>query len=95
MIRNLIYDAIGTRCEYCKEFMKLETISFDHAKAKTMGGSWLVDNLSIICFRCNRRKGNLNKDAFVALLGVADQYEVKSLLLAKLGYAWRVSDRRK
>lgn len=55
-------------CEYCKSAISLTTISPDHAKPISRGGSLQLANLRGACRTCNQIKGALLPGEFLALL---------------------------
>ena len=43
---------------YCPTILSIDTMTFDHVKAKSRGGDKTVDNLVPACQRCNLMRGN-------------------------------------
>jgi len=87
-IDKLIKEAIGTKCTYCKEEITTENMSLDHKKPQDRGGSNEIDNLEIVCQRCNVRKGSLTAGEFVMLLELTDYLpeKAKSYILQQLSH---------
>jgi NAD-specific glutamate dehydrogenase len=50
-----VYKSCGFRCVKCKSYDNLE---IDHINPISNGGSNAMDNLQILCLKCNRAKGN-------------------------------------
>jgi len=68
--RTAIAYVFGGRCQYCIEPLKPKTFSLDHRVPIERGGSWEMSNLDVICDPCNRAKGTMTGDEFVAVLRV-------------------------
>lgn len=59
-MKNKIFTTIGKRdgfkCHYCGE-SKITLLEIDHILAKSRGGSNHIDNLQLLCSKCNMKKG--------------------------------------
>lgn len=53
-IRDAVWARDGGRCVECRG---AEHIEFDHIHPHSLGGPETVDNLQLLCRRCNRAKG--------------------------------------
>ena len=67
-IRELIYSAYGKRCKYCRDILKVNNMVCDHNIPLSHGGESILNNLQMICARCNTRKGPLTHKAYSKLL---------------------------
>jgi len=67
-IRELIHSAYGKRCKYCKDILKVNNMVCDHSIPLSHGGESVLNNLQMICARCNTRKGPLTHKAYSKLL---------------------------
>jgi 5-methylcytosine-specific restriction endonuclease McrA len=67
-IENLIISSLGKKCIYCNEVLDVKNISLDHDTPTARGGDSSLSNLKIVCKRCNRRKGILNRSEYKLLL---------------------------
>ncbi len=67
-IEELITLFIGKPCFYCREKLDAKNISLDHITPIKKGGAMNIRNLTIICKRCNCRKGSLRRSSFLKLL---------------------------
>ena len=67
-IRELIYSAYGKRCKYCSNILKVSNMVCDHSIPLSNGGESVLNNLQMICARCNTRKGPLTHKAYSKLL---------------------------
>jgi len=67
-IREEMYKVYGKGCVYCKEPIKIQNMVCDHIIPISLGGASTVQNLQLICNRCNRRKGPLTDKQFGKLL---------------------------
>lgn len=76
-IDGLIKSALGKKCPYCKEELKADVISLDHIIPRSVGGEDSIENLEIICDRCNRMKGELKKKEYEKLLEQIDTFKRK------------------
>ncbi len=87
-IDKLIKEALGTNCTYCQEEITTENMSLDHRIPQDRGGSNDLDNLEIVCQRCNVRKGSLTAGEFVELLDVINHFpeEATSYVLQQLSH---------
>jgi len=57
------------RCAYCPRILKGKRIkSIDHKIPLSRGGSNWPNNLQLVCFSCNAKKGSRTHDEFVAYL---------------------------
>ena len=67
-IRELVYAAYGRKCRYCKNILKVNNMVCDHSIPLSNGGESVLNNLQMICARCNTRKGPLTHKAYSKLL---------------------------
>ena len=67
-IRKLILSAYGRKCKYCINILKVNNMVCDHIMPLSGGGDSTLDNLQMICARCNTRKGPLTDKAYGKLL---------------------------
>ena len=58
-LKRAVIDRARNRCEYC--LLHLDDVEFpheiDHLVPVIHGGETVIDNLSLACLKCNRRKG--------------------------------------
>jgi hypothetical protein len=54
-IKEAVYSRDGGACQHCGSMNELE---YDHVIPISKGGSNGVNNVQLLCFDCNRRKGN-------------------------------------
>jgi 5-methylcytosine-specific restriction endonuclease McrA len=54
----------GLWCYLCGEAGTLEELSVDHVIPSSRGGSNLLENLALACFRCNAAKGDMLVEEF-------------------------------
>lgn len=67
-IRNLFLKYYGKQCRYCTDILLVSNIVCDHMHPLSLGGDSTPKNLTIICKRCNTRKGHLTDEEYKALL---------------------------
>ena len=67
-IRALFLRSYGKICFYCNDVLLVSNIVCDHRYPLSLGGDSTSKNLTIICRRCNTRKGNLTEKEFKELL---------------------------
>jgi hypothetical protein len=67
-IRHLMYRHYGKPCKYCQGTLVCSNIVFDHSTAISHGGPSVIDNIQIICNRCNVRKGPLSDKDYKKVL---------------------------
>ena len=67
-IRELIHSEYGRRCRYCSNILKVNNMVCDHSTPLSNGGESVLNNLQMICARCNTRKGPLTNKAYSKLL---------------------------
>ena len=68
-VRELIYAAYGRRCKYCDNILKVSNMACDHSIPLSYGGDSTLENLQMICGRCNTRKGPLTDKVYRKFLG--------------------------
>jgi 5-methylcytosine-specific restriction endonuclease McrA len=61
-IREYLLEKWERKCAYCGQAGT--PLEIDHIIPRSRGGSNRVDNLTIACCECNRRKGNLSLEVF-------------------------------
>lgn len=64
---NLQVGFLAIPCPYCGRAMDILSLTLDHIVPVSRGGSLGFDNLEPACDSCNRQKGELTKEEFVAL----------------------------
>lgn len=94
--------AKSCKCRYCGLFLSSVYFSVDHRHPISLGGSWGLDNLDIVCYDCNSAKGVLTGPQFEDLLNMVNKWDDASRkrLLARLKsittiIAGKVAHRRK
>lgn len=63
-----IFSAARGRCSYCGVHLTLDEATLDHWKPRAEGGKNANTNLRIACVICNRAKGRLQPNVFLAWL---------------------------
>lgn len=64
-VRELIYKNADGKCQLCGRKICYNTMTLDHIKPLSMGGSDSVDNLQCTCKTCNNFKGNILPENFM------------------------------
>ena len=67
-LRSKVEAAVGKPCRYCQEPVTLREFSGDHKISASMGGSFSVENLDIICRRDNETKGRMSSTEYSLLV---------------------------
>lgn len=67
-IRELFLRHYGKQCRYCTDVLVVSNIVCDHMYPLSLGGDSTPKNLTIICKRCNTRKGHLTDKEYISLL---------------------------
>lgn len=67
-IRGLFIRFYGKTCRYCNNVLLVSNIVCDHKYPLSLGGDSTPNNLTIICKRCNTRKGHLTDQEYMSLL---------------------------
>lgn len=82
---------LGTliRCPYCEligrnaSLIDLTNCVLDHVVPLARGGTWTLENIRCVCDDCNRLKGKLTLEFYIALMSAvekwADQYDRANL----------------
>ena len=85
-IRELILSQYGSKCRYCDNKTHVRNMVCDHIIPLSMGGDSTINNLQLICGRCNNRKGPLTHDNYKHILNWLNtcEIEVKEYVLRKL-----------
>ena len=69
-LRRLAEDALHLPCCYCRCPLLAATFSVDHADPVSRGGGFALENLRVVCRRCNEAKGALDDLEFSDLLAL-------------------------
>ena len=94
--REFVSPFYNSPCKYCKEILTPQNISLDHELPISRGGSVEMGNLCLICKRCNRRKGELTKEEYLALLHFLRAFpDMEKILLKRLSAAGFMFFKRK
>ena len=85
-IRELFLRYYGKPCRYCPDVLLVSNIVCDHMYPVSLGGESTPKNLTIICRRCNTRKGHLTDKEYKQLLDfLSDKGEnMRNYILRKL-----------
>ncbi len=76
-LRKLLYQSFsnGFKCDYCQTQLKIKDIypyhsvfSFEHKKSIHCGGDNSIENLSVVCHRCNIVKGPMSEETWRAII---------------------------
>ena len=62
-LKNQLFTAQRRRCAYCGRTHRIAYLEIDHKYPKSRGGNE-IDNLQLLCTRCNMRKGILSDAEF-------------------------------
>ena len=73
-------------CEICEHPFRREHFEIDHIHPKSNRGEWKLENLQLLCSRCNRRKGSTktNKQVRKELEAEGLLYHQRALVYHKL-----------
>ena len=63
-IREMLYKSYGKKCRYCSTSLLVNNMACDHIHPLSLGGVSTSDNLQMICYRCNTRKGPLTHEMY-------------------------------
>jgi 5-methylcytosine-specific restriction endonuclease McrA len=93
LLRDLVNAALGQPCPYCPDVLDHRNFSVDHSEPISRGGSFALDELCIICLRCNQVKGNMNEGEFTRLLWLLKEFHPDAArnLLARLRAGGRIT----
>jgi 5-methylcytosine-specific restriction endonuclease McrA len=58
----------GRKCHYCREWVTPESVTADHALAKSNGGTTQRKNIKAACGHCNGAKGAMSEGQFQDML---------------------------
>jgi len=93
----------GFICPYCGRPLLIKgsvppygsSFSLDHEISLWLGGDNTVDNIAIVCTRCNQIKGTMTRETFVKVIDAVRQVYGDLLLeeMFKEGYAGRLADK--
>ena len=85
-LRNLLYKSYGRECIYCDQILVVSNMACDHIIPLSMGGGSIINNLHIVCGRCNTRKGPLTHKNFNKVLKWLSHQEIdlRKYILRKL-----------
>lgn len=71
--REWLRPFVDTTCS-CGKKITIKQMAVDHHYPVSRGGSWALDNLSVLCRSCNFRKGKLLPDEYSKLVEFANTY---------------------
>jgi 5-methylcytosine-specific restriction endonuclease McrA len=57
-----VYARDGFTCQYCKDQLPTEELSYDHVIPRAQGGKTCWENIVTACIPCNRSKANQTPD---------------------------------
>ena len=77
-LRKMIKEVIGYPCKYCGSRITEENFNCDHKEATSRGGSFSLDNVEIVCKRCNVIKGCMSSDEFSQLVALLSVWDIKA-----------------
>lgn len=90
---QLLRSKLNTPCRYCGDMLTLENVSLDHIAPFTTTAARKnpaikrqldkIQNLQIICRKCNQMKGNLDHRNFIKLLTFLDNNPAISVYVRK------------
>ena len=85
-LREMLYNAYGKKCKYCKKKLLVDNIVCDHVTPISHGGASVASNLQLICKSCNVKKGPLTHMEFKSILKYLKnkQSHVRAYVLRKL-----------
>tara|TARA_R110002020_G_scaffold23434_1_gene77906 strand:- start:1406 stop:1891 length:486 start_codon:yes stop_codon:yes gene_type:complete len=85
-IRELFLSNYGSPCKYCDNILDVRNMVCDHVVPLSCGGPSTVNNLEMICRRCNTRKGPLTSDEYEIVITWLKQQpeQVRSYIFRKL-----------
>jgi len=88
----------GFLCYYCGERMKLKfnsesSFTIDHVKPKAHGGEDTVDNLTFVCWRCNKLKNDGNEEWFKRNLEAIKEKRIRRIRTVEMSRAIRTSQK--
>jgi 5-methylcytosine-specific restriction endonuclease McrA len=85
-IRELFLSNYGSPCKYCSSVLDVRNMVCDHVVPLSCGGPSTLDNLEMICRRCNTRKGPLTSKEYTSVVEwLSNQSEqVSSYIFRKL-----------
>ena len=69
--KKQLYGDQDGNCNGCGDHFKTHNMEIDHIIAKSVGGTDHIDNLQLLCSRCNRLKGNRGQEYLLARLNAA------------------------
>ena len=73
--KSELFEQQGGRCNGCKLEFKFADFDVDHVIPRAAGGTYYIDNLQLLCRRCNQLKGNGTQDNLITRLrklGIAE-----------------------
>lgn len=85
-LRKLTYNYYGTHCIFCDRVLTIHNFVYDHVIPVAKGGASSIENMQLICKRCNNIKGSLTQENLFLLLKWLDTQpeQFKKDILTKL-----------
>jgi 5-methylcytosine-specific restriction endonuclease McrA len=86
-LEEKMIDSYGKDCCYCKTVLNVRNMSADHKNSQFSGGENTLENIEIICNKCNRRKGILSKETYTDFIEFIKKYneDEQKYFLRKMG----------
>lgn len=77
-LRDLVALKIQSPCKYCQGSMTADNFSIDHMTPVERGGAFTIDNVQVICMRCNQIKGNMDHLEYQRLIELIQEFHPKA-----------------
>lgn len=78
MLRELAKTVIGKPCKYCGEIIDHNNISMDHIVPLSRGGNSTIENIQLICKKCNTQKDKMLDYEFTKLKELVNSFSDES-----------------
>ena len=69
--KRQLYGEQGGHCNGCREHFMIGNLEIDHSIAVSIGGTDHIDNLQLLCSRCNRIKGDRGQEYLISKLNAS------------------------
>lgn len=81
------------KCRYCHEPLTCKSATADHKRAQMWGGETSKANIAAACLHCNKTKGSLTPNEFLALIKNPQGHDIEIWMIWSRRKIWLATNR--